>query len=98
MIEVAPVPDDIATFIDLLKYAWVGGLYWVKGFTDRLKKVEEKQAISPTNEQVEDRVDKELLRVNTKLDRMEALLINLLTRKTERQKPQTVHIDQLLGD
>ena len=78
-----PSPDEINSVLDLLQYAWLLGVWWIKEFMGRIKVLEERQAITPTNVEVEARVDKEISRVITKLDRMEALIIGMI------QRPQT---------
>ncbi len=84
-------PGDFRSIMDVLEYAWVLGIYWGRQLFDRLKKLEDRQAISPTVSEVEARVDKELSRVITKLDSMEALIIGLIQnqshfRSSEKEK------------
>lgn len=75
-------PGDFTSILDLLEYAWILGIYWGKQLFERLKKLEDKQAISPTVAEVEARVDKELSRVISKLDSMEALIIGLIQNQS----------------
>lgn len=89
-------PEEINSILDLLKYAWVAGIYWAKQILDRLKIVEDKQAISPTLKEVEERVDKELARVITKLDKVESLLIGLIQRQALH--PETTRANINLGE
>lgn len=82
--SVIPVshPGDFNSVLDILEYAWVLGIYWGKQLFERLKRLEDRQAISPTLAEVEARVDKELSRVISKLDSMEALIIGLIQNQS----------------
>ena len=75
---------QINNFWDLLQYGWMVALYWVRDLFARLKTIEEKQAGTPTKEEVEARVDKELSRDIIKLDRVEGLLISMLQNKSSK--------------
>lgn len=76
---------DFNSILDILEYAWVLGIYWGKQLFERLKKIEDRQAVSPTVSEVEARVDKELSRVISKLDSMEALIIGLIQNQASRR-------------
>ena len=77
-------PDDFNSILDVLKYAWILGAYWGKQFMDRLKKIEDKQATSPTHEQVETRVEKEMAKVTHKLDRIEKMIWDLGSHRSTK--------------
>jgi len=77
-----PNPDEIDSLFDLLKYAWVAGIYWITRMLDRITALEKATANTPTNEQVEARVDKEITKVITKLDKLETLLIEVIRGRT----------------
>lgn len=68
---------------DVIEYAWVAGAYWIKALLDRVRTLEEKVVNTPTKEEVEARVDKELYRINNKLERVENLLIDMMKRKQD---------------
>lgn len=77
MIDQTGAPEFNSVW-DIVNYLWLLGAYWIKDFMVRIKALEDKSAVSPTNEQVEARVDKELGRVNQKLDRMEKMMTDYL--------------------
>ena len=81
MESAVPAPGEFDSILDVLKYAWVLGAYWGKQFMDRLKTIEEKQASSPTHEQVENRVEKEMAKVTHKLDRIERMIWEMSNKR-----------------
>ena len=78
-----PDPDSITTILDILQYAWLAGIWWAKGILERLKVLEDKQAITPTLLEVEGRMEKELSKVAVRLDKIEALILGMIQKDVD---------------